>query len=560
MGALRDRSFAVGLAPVRIFFLSGDASLLTTKRFLVLPVLSTVALALVVACGASDTDGPPSIAPEVDGGRDDGSSSGFDPVPGTDGGPRPDADPDPGERPQLLVRGEVVVLGMTTDDHAIFTRPSIDGRSLEAVSLADGVITTIWSGLPAGASVDVKGNAVGIWTDIDASTGLGAFSYWTPGKTTRRNVGELSVRDWFWATADGALLAFESNVALTDGVPTSAELAVVSTATGALTTVLTGAERIAFDETSCGSHIGFAGTTLVVAYCPSGSDTARLVTVPNVDAPVRRVLVDGGLRPWWRADATGAQIFVIAQDQDEGRVVTNDGTDPAPSVAVETAVREGFMIRDGSAVVYRTGMTLRRAPLGGAGPIAPVTITSGDARGILDVSGDQTRILYHALEGVPVDVQNPDGDRYFDLRSIATTATDATPNVLVDTERALPLSFTGDASHALYFSRAPRLVSVATDGSGERSKQLDFNRMDVAPSGSRAVLTVNSRQLGESVVTDLVLVDFSRSGSEADTPKTKTIAESVGSGGYRFGVTSPNAFVYAQLGTAGAGLYRIELP
>lgn len=534
--------------------------MLTTKRSLVLPILSTMTLALVVACGTSDSDGPPSIAPEVDAGRDDGSSSGFDPVPGTDGGPRPDAGTDAGEGPQLLVRGEIVVFGMTTDDHAIYTRPSIDGRSLEAVSLDDGTITTIWEGLPDGSWVDVKGNAVGIWTDIDASTGLGAFSWWTPGKPARRNVGQLSVRERFWATADGALLAFEANAALTDGVPTSAELAVVSTATGAITTVLTGAERIAFDETSCGSHIGFAGATLVVAYCPSGSDTARLVTVPNVDAPVRQVLVDAGLRPSWRADATGSKIFVITQDQDEGRVVTNDGTDPAPSVAVETGVSEAFMLRDGSAVVYRTGTTLRRAPLGGAGPIAPVTIATGDARGILDVSGDQSRILYHALEGVPVDVQNPDGERYFDLRSIATTATDGTPSVLVDTERALPLSFTGDASHALYFSKAPRLVSAATDGSGERSKPLDFNGMNVAPSGSRAILTVNSRPLGQKIVTDLVFVDFSRSGSEAGTPKTKTIAESVGSGGYRFGVTSPNAFVYAQLGTTHEGLYRIELP
>jgi len=536
-----------------------------TTRTLLLPLISTAALALVVAC-SSEPEGAPSPAPDAGDQPDPGSSSGDTGTPPRrDGGTRPDSggggDDDDAASATLLVRGEISLVGMTTNDHAIYIRPTTEGRALEAVNLADRSISTIWAGLPSNAQVDVKGNVVAIWTGLDPATHLGSFSYWTPGKPTRRNVAEGSVRDSFWATTDGSLLAFQANALLTEeGVPVSAELALVSTASGTLTTVLAGDERIAIDAASCGSSIGFAGKTLVVAYCRSGDDSARLVTVPNVGAPARRVLVDGGLRPSWRADGGGSKIFVIAQADDEGRVVTDDGTDPAPVTPIEAGVKEAFMLRDGSAVVYRTAIALRRATLGTT-PIAPVTIATGEARGILDVSADQTRILYHALEGTPVDAQTPDGERYYDLRTIATNAIDGTADVLVDTERALHLGLTGDGAHALYISKAPRLVSVATDGSGERSLPLDFSRVDLALSGAHAILTVNSRQLGTRAVTDLVHVDFSRSGTEAGSPATKTIAESVGSGGYRFAITSKKSLVYARFPQNGtAGLYRSELP
>ena len=533
-----------------------------TKPSLLALSLSSAALVLAVACGGSDPHVAPVTSPAPDAGTRDGSSSTGDPDPvdDTDGGAKPDADGDTGPRPTLLVQGDVVLRGVTTDDHAIYTRRTNAGDALEAVGLEDRVITTILPSLPADAWVGVRGNVVAIWTNVDSVTGLGSFHYWTPGRPARMNVAQLSVRDSFWSTADGKLVAFLADATVTEGGPSSAELVVASTATGALTAVLTGAERIAFDATSCGSYIDFAGATLVAAYCPAGADTARLVTVPNVAAPTRRVLVDSGLRPSWRADATASSIFVITQPGDEGRVVSNDGNDPAPSRTIEAGIEEGFVMRDGSAVVYRTATTLRRAPITGAGPLVPVTIATGDALGILDVSVDQTRILYRSLAGIPVDVQNPEGERYVDLRTIRTDATDGAPDVLVDTARALPLSLTGDGSNALYFSRAPRLVAVATDGSGERSKPLDFNTMNVAPTGSRAIITVNSRQLGQQVVTDLVHVDFSKDGAEAGSPATKKIAESVGSGGYRFGIASPKTLVYAHLAATGQGLYTLVLP
>ncbi len=536
----------------------------TSKPSFLVPVVSSALFALAAACGSSSPSSSspsPSPSPSPDSGADgpdgslgsdDGSSS--DPEP--DGGTKPDTGGAPGEGPQLLVQGDVVLRGMTTDEHVIYTRKTIDGQALEAVSVEDGTITTIWDGLSADASLDVKGNAVAIWTDVGTDTGLGSFSYWVPGRPTQRKVAHLSPRETFWATTDGALIAFEANASLADGVPTSAELVVVSTATGALTPVLTDAERVAFD--ACGGYFGFAGDSLVAAYCPPDATTAKLVTVPKVAQPARQVLVDGGLRPMWKADATGSKIFVLSDEGDEGRIVSNDGTLPAPWVAVEKGVQDPFMLRDGSAVVYRTGTTLRRAPIGTPGPIVPVSIVNGDVRGILDVSLDQTRILYHALDGIPVDTQFPDGERYFDVRAIATDATDGAPNVLVDTERALPLSLTGSGGHALYFSKSPKLVAAATDGSGDRSMPLDFNGMDVAPSGSHAILSVNSRPLDGHVVVDLVHVDFSKNGAEAGSPMTKPIAQSIGSAGFRF--ASKNRLVYVHLAAKGQGLYRVDLP
>jgi hypothetical protein len=520
--------------------------------FPLLSCVSTTTLALLAACGGAALEDAPS-GTRTDSGAPGPTTSGPSTPP--DAGPAPDADT--GVKPKLLVPGEVVLHGVTMDDHAVYTRRTPQGDMLEAIRLADDRTTVLWGGVPKNVSIRVEGNVVGIWTNIDAS-GRGTLSYWATQLTSARlNMANLSMRDTLWASRDGTRVAFFAKALGPNGAATSAEVNVLATSTGVQVTVLKDADRVSL-ETNCIPRIGFGGETLIAAYCTEGSSDARLVTVADDTVPVRQVRIDGGLRPFWSASASGTRIFVIAVDRDAGFLVTNQPLDPRPPVALSAGIKEGFMMADGTSVVYRAFETLWRAPIAGGEPQSPTPFI-GDVRGILDVSLDRETILYRSLDGRPVDPTTPDGERYFDLRSIPTRSNDWTPRVLVDTERALPLSLSGNGAHALYFANGPKLIGAATDGSGERTVPVDFNGMKVTPYGSSAVLSVNPRQLGPKAIVDLVHVGFGAS-SLGGALAPKPLAESVGSGGYHFTSALAKKLVYARVSDKDPGLYAVELP
>jgi hypothetical protein len=235
--------------------------------------------------------------------------------------------------------------------------------------------------------------------------------------------------------------------------------------------------------------------------------------------------------------------------------VTNEPT-PVTTV-LEEGVTNGFVMRDGSAVVYNASQTLRRKSLA-AGGSAAVTIADG-VRRILDVSRDQSTVLFHSLAGRPVDGNNPSGERYVDLRTVATNGAGGAPMVLVDTERAIPLMFSATGAHALYFANGPRFNAVAVDGSGERSMLIDFNGIESTPSGSAAVLSTNGRQHGQMTVFDLVLADFTMSG-QGNAMVTKPIVDGVPPTGFRFGIAAPKKIAYVRVTGSGLALYSRELP
>ncbi|MDF2697351.1 MAG: hypothetical protein K0S65_5734 [Labilithrix sp.] len=536
-----------------VWGLAQERRLKATTRLLWFPLVSTVStttLALLAACGGATLE---------DASPGTGTDSGA-PGPSTSES-RPDAAPqvdaEAGVKPKLLVSGDVVLHGVTMDDHAVYTRRTAQGDTLEAIRLVDGQTSVIWGDVPKNASVRVEGNVAGIWTNIDAS-GRGTFSYWATQLTSARlSMAHLSMRDRFWASRDGTRVAFFAKAVGPNGAPTTAELNVLATSTGVQVTVLKDAERVSL-ETSCIPQIGFGGETLIAAYCTEGSTSARLVTVADDTVPMRQVMFDGGLRPFWSASASGREIFVIAVDRDAGFLVTNRPLDPRPPVALSAGIKEGFLLADGSSVVYRAFETLWRSPILGGEPQSPTPFI-GDVRGILDVSIDRETVLYRSMDGRPVDPTNPDGERYFDLRSIPTRSNDWTPRVLVDTERALPLSLSGNGAHALYFANGPKLIGAATDGSGERTVPVDFNGMKVTPYGSSAVLSVNPRQLGPKAIVDLVHVSFGANGlGGALAPKP--LAQSLGSGGYHFASALAKTLVYARVSEKDPGLYSVALP
>ncbi len=522
---------------------------------------ASLLIAFAAACGGASTNEAPrneddagSNAPDARRPDETDDDSGGDS--GTDADPDPDPDPDPAEGATLLAKDVLTLYGVTSDDHVVYARTTASGeRTLEAIPLGGGTVTTLVATISDDAVVTVKGNAVAFWRSIDASTGLGALSYWTPAGGAVLDASNRSVPEFFWASADGARIAFLSDATLDEGALVSANLTVAVTATRAQTDVLTGDERLAFGDGSCGSHIGFAGHKVVAAYCAPGSDGARLALVSDAATPARRVLVDHGLAPFWSADTTASKIFAVATDDREGRIITYDASSVL-TTALEPGVTQGFVKRDGSSVVYHAGTTLRQASFLDPGVVTPVTLAD-DARAILDVSLDQSTVLFHSLEGRPVDAKNPDGDRYVDLRTVTTNG--GQPQVHVATERALPLALSANGAHALYFSNGPRFNATALDGSGERSMPIDFNGLATTPAGSAAVLSRNPRQHGQMTVVDLVLADFTAPAPD-NAMGTKPIIDAVPSSAFRFGVASPGKIAYLRTTNAGLALYSRALP
>lgn len=470
-----------------------------------------------------------------------------------DAGSTPDADS--GVVADRLATDVVAVHGVTTDDHAVFARTTPAGtRTLEAVPIGGGAAITILAALPANHAVAVRGNGVAVWELATADAPTGALSYWTRAGGLVPNAASVSLRDQLWSTTDGARIAFTSGVTFDGAIPMAASVTLAATATHARTEVLADTERLALDR--CDHQLGFAGTTLIAAYCSTGGNAgARLVTVPDATTPVRRVLVDGGLRPWWSADDAATKILAIATDQDEGRIVTN--TTPPTVTPLETGLTWGLVQHDGSAVAYQASQTLRRATLGV--PIGAPTTVATDVRKVLDVSSDQSKVLFHTLEGRPVNAQIPDGERFVDLGVVASDGASA-PVTLVPTERALPLALSADGAFALYLVNGPRFNAIAIDGTGERSMPMNFTGLAPTPSGSGAILSRNPRQFGQNqTVVDLELANFTLPVPDGAIG-VQQVASDVLSGSLRWGVSSPRRIAFVRPDGAALSLYGRTLP
>lgn len=530
--------------------------MLSHRRAFALFALSSAFLSIGAACGGS-ADGPDAVpADGADSGLPDSRSNDANTQNDARGqDAEPDAFPDDAIR---LAEGEITIHGVTTDDRVIVSRKTSAGTTaLEAIQLATGATSTILAPLPAGAWVSVKGNAVALWSNV-ATTGVGRLSLWTAESNLATDVEDDSPGLYFWASNDGKRVAYYGNVTTNGGDMESAELVARDTDTGESETVLTGDQRISFAEDACSASIGFVGTTILATYCSITNPQARLVTIPATGTKSARFLV-GGLYSFWSADAAGSKIFVIADDLQEGMVVSNDGSDPPTIASFEFDVEDGFMTKDGSAVVYRAGTALRRFLLTGAGAGTSVTIANDEARHVWGVSSDQKHILFNSLPGRPLDPQNPDGQRFVDLQIVDTTATEVDARTLVATETALPLGFSGNDAHALFFSNGPKLNVVGVDGTAPRSTSVRFNVMDVTPAGSGGVVSENERTESGTTVVDLVHVDFTVGDPTSDALVRKPIAEGVVSGGYAFGKLSPKTFAFVRAGDE-RGLYRTSLP
>lgn len=513
------------------------------------------------ACGGSDSTDVPA---DSDAGASSSSSSGASSSSSSSGSTSSSSSSggsSSGEvtiTPKELKAGGAVLLGVTDDELAVYVTIGGASSALEAVPLAGGAPTVIAATIDVQTdNVVVSGGAVGWWTGINQTTGVGTFNVWTKADGAKTALSAASASGIFTATADGTRIAFST--AATAAV---SDIAVLTTATAtaqangifaaADSINLTALEPPAQGQPApCGLDMSFVGKKLLAAFCVPASDTdARLYLVP--DGTTTEIRLDsagaaaGAIRPFWIADATASKILVIGTPPNAtGRIITpGANTGASTSVALENGTGlTGFLTDDGSAVVYRTAAGLRRAATG-ATP-APKMLVAG-AKSLLDTTADKTRVLLRTLDPAQTGI---------DIRSADTTTENQTPKDIVATASASPLGFTGSGAHALYLSDVSqtgnKLKAQPAAGGMERELAKDIEGVAVAPEGDGVILLENGQAQGQLTLYDARYVNAATGAS------SKKIADGIPDSGFQL---VKKKLVYSRIAQMGAGLFVADLP
>ncbi|MDF2695283.1 MAG: hypothetical protein K0S65_3666 [Labilithrix sp.] len=443
-------------------------------------------------CSTSDTSGDVSpIDAGVDsGGKKKGSSSG-DSTSDDDDEPTPGKNKDSGTAPPgdltstALKSGAAQLIGVTSGSTPMVVYLAVQNQvlSLEAVAPTGGTPTVIATDLTGEEDIGVNGGAVWWYTALNAG-GLGTLNFWTKANGAKTAVATGSIDGFFWASEDGSRVAFSVG-----GAAKTTEVAVTSSATPAATAVLTGNYAVDFPTDECFPDIGFVGTTLFAAFCSvqtAGSPNSSAARVVAVDAAgtVKRLDATGNGnntvalsldKSLWHANTAGTKLFVIGSGASaEGRIIDVAAAPAAGStVALESAVTDGFLLDDGSAV-YTTGTAIKR----GTGSGASKTLTTATVKAFLSRSAGGDRVLFRSLDTA--------GDyELHDLRAINTSTENQAATDLIPTASVSLEALINGGSHVLYRS------NLAEDPSGAL-----LGKLEAKPIGGGAAVQLATSSLG----------------------------------------------------------------
>ncbi len=536
------------------------------SQILIGGVASIGLLLAVAACSDGTTDAGPGSEDAGSSGSSGKSSSssgssGTDPDDEKDAGKKKDAGSSSGG-PTLssdtLAQGDQQLLAIAGDDAIYFDFGQT--TTLYAVPIAGSVAPTKIADIGDNDDLLVNGGAVAVWTNIDAK-GFGTLNVWTRATGLKTNVATGSGSGAFFrASEDGSRIAFTQNLAV-DGSNKLVSLEVgvrdTSATTNAATLSGTTAAGNAFNYASaagdCAPSMGFAGKVFFAQFC-TGTDAnakdAKLVTVAANGTQVVRL--DAAAN---NAAGTlkGTSSFVPSEDGTKLYVESKTGAGlfitvgTAGGTLIENNVAEGFMLPDGSAVIYRTtGNVLKKATT--ATPPVPTTLAAADAKGLLGISPDGKNILFHKLD--------PQGD--FDLVDVnIVDHTAATPSAvaLVPTNTALPIGVNGANSHFVFATditeTGAKLSSIAIAGGAAKTLGDTLGAI-LAPAGTGALSITNVEEEpdGQFTISDLTHYD-------TVTGKSSKVADSVPDGEIQ---VKAKRVVYTRYAAQGSGVYAVTLP
>jgi len=436
---------------------------------------------------APESEPDPSKGGTTAGGKDPPAKTGGSAGESDVGTPPGDATGEGGARGELgraqqLVPGAVSLVGVTNDGWALFR----DGETLSAAEIAQDGEVELVSKHPG--SVLIEGPVAFNWADMDWTANVGELSIWSRERGTEE-VGEtLYAEALVAASADGAAIVYTSNTR-----KTTTDLVVAS---GDSSEVLIESLGLA-SETTCSPSVGFVGSRLFVGWCKEDDRDGRIdLFERDGDGWERSTIAEDAL-PGWSADAAGERVF-FQSNAYEG-YYAEDGE----LYRIDAGVSRGFVLPDGSAVLYTVGDQLRRAALPDPVPVPVVTVGYAEPVGF-------TRDFQYALYSSKVTYEN---GTQRDLRLVPTDGYTAEPVELVgDPTATLPRSnMTADGRFVLY------LTDVTPEGGNLHVLDLAGNEVQVLPNvleaaaarGSTVIYTDNASDPEiYPMVADLKLIDL----------------------------------------------------
>jgi hypothetical protein len=344
--------------------------------------------------------------------------------------------------PAQLTPGSASIVGITGDDRVLYRV----GDDLVATKLDGGDSQTVTD---QPGSTLVRGHVVFNFGNVDWTANVGDLSIWT-AQGGNQEIGPTTYSETLIAaSASGDFVVYTANAnakkSKTDLMIASSDLATDDVLIPDLGTA---------SDSTCGPSLGFVGEALFVGFCAPGSRDATIQRFDFDGSSWNPTTIAEQALPSWSADATGDGVFYQSSDY-QGYYATG-----GQQYHIDASVTRGFLLPDGSAVLYTVADQLRRSPVPYADP-EPI-VTTGFSEPVAFTSS-YGKVLYSSKVTY-------DNGTERDLRLATTDGFNPDPTALVaDPVAAMPRSsMTSDGNFVLYLTDVTptggTLHVVAMDG------------------------------------------------------------------------------------------------
>jgi hypothetical protein len=454
--------------------------------------LSSISATLVLVgalapTGCGSSTGEPLRDPAPQSGAA-GRSARQDPGTAQDSGTAPAADPVRAP-PTQLVAGTASIAGVTSDGWAVFR----DADALRAVKIAANPATQQITDSPG--SILIRGRVVFNWANVDWTSNVGDLSVWTADAGAHQ-IGPTTYAEGLVAASErGGTIVYTANTK-TD----TTDLMIAPSDLSAPKVLIASMGR--GSDTTCGASIAFVGERLFVGSCTVGSRAGKIERFESVGGAWTSTPIAEDALPAWSADASGERVFY--QSSGYSGYYAENGAQHV----IDTGVSGGFVLPDGSAVLFTVGDQLRRTSLPDVNPLTILT------RGYAQPAEFSSRFDV-ALYSTTVNYDN--GTRR-DLRITRTDVFNPSPTELVsDPVAGLPRSgLTKDGQFALYLTdMTPSGAALHVRSSDGTERMVLPNVLDaVAAHDGTIVFTDGSTDPNQyPVVADLKMLNLAKTAS-----------------------------------------------
>lgn len=343
--------------------------------------------------------------------------------------------------PSAITTDPDTVVGMTSDDLLLFR----NGDNLYAQALESGAAPELVADQPGNTLI--HGKVVFDFANVDWTANVGDLSIWTEAGGTQEIGNTAYSETLIDASASGDYLVY------TAGSSKTKTNLMIASNDFSTNDVLIKNMGLGSDST-CSPTLGFVGERLFVGYCAPSSREATIERFDFDGTTWNPTVIADQVQPAWSADKAGDGVF-YQTDNYEG-----DYAKDGQQYRIDASVSRGFLLPDGSAVLYTVGDQLRRSPVPDAAPEPIVTTGFSDP---VAFTSSYNMALYSTQVSYDNGTQR-------DLHLVATNGFNPEPiDLVTDPVAAMPRSsITSDGQFVLFLTdltpTGGTLHVVAMDG------------------------------------------------------------------------------------------------